>query len=154
MEIDQAALAEMVADRIVDDYNFKALVHEQFSKKMDKQVSDAVQSIGKELIDGAMGKLRASVAELKLRRTNNWGEPNGEAISLPQWCEEQIIQKTKSNGGMDSSELHREVRSAASALVVKHVDALLKEHTAAIRDFISKQIAETLLEKQKVLARS
>lgn len=146
MELNPDTLAELVATKMAGDYDFKHVVGESLrsmaEKAIDAEIKASAGAIFKEACDAAFANWR----DIKLNRTNQWGEPKGEAITLLAWCEEQIIQKSQVQYD-GKSYLSEEAAKVVRALVEKTVGDLLKANKAGIEEIVSKMLADKLVKR-------
>lgn len=146
MELNQETLAELVATKMAGDYDFKEVVGESLrsmaEKAIDAEIKAGAAAIFKDACDAAFANWR----DIKLPRTNQWGEPQGAPVSLLSWCEDQIIVKSQQGYG-GKSQLAESAQKVVRDMVERTVSDLLKANKSAIEELVSKMLADKLLKR-------
>ena len=146
MELNQEVLTELVATKMADEYDIRALVGDRIQNLIDKRISSAIAEHANKMISEATERAFANWREIKLHRTNNWGEAQGEAVSLPEWCEQQILRRSTPDYG-GKSPISQDASKIVCERVTKVVDELLKVNRAALNEMVNQTLAAEIAKR-------
>ena len=88
--LDKAALSEMVAQRLLHDYDFKDMVWNRIDEKINAAIKAALGGDVQTTIKQATDKAIEDLKSIRLQKTNNWGEPFGQSVSIAEYVEEEV----------------------------------------------------------------
>jgi len=146
MEINQDTLSELVATKLASDGRFLDRVEERLDAEVTSRIKSAVEGAAERIISDAVTSAFQNWRDIKIHRTNNWGEPNGPAVSLPQWCEEQIISRADNRYGGKSS-ISEAAQKIVRERVTDAVNAILKENKAVLDNMVTATLTAELAKR-------
>lgn len=71
--LDKAALSEMVAQRLLHDYDFKDMIWNRIDEKINAAIKAALGGDVQATIKQATDKAIEDLKSIRLQKTNNWG---------------------------------------------------------------------------------
>lgn len=143
VELTKDEILAAVADRFIKEHAGFEFVHaleEQVQTQVNKLVTSKLDEIGRALIDKAVENMTENWRTLKLRRTNNWGEPQGEQVTLPTWIEDQLTARDVF-AGKDSI---RKLRDSIENIVRSEAKALVNELKPQMSAIVTKSLADAV----------
>lgn len=145
MNLDQEVLAEFVANRVLTDYDFTQMVRDKVAAKIDKAVNTALNDGILAMVGTAVDKVISEWRDLRVQRTNTWGEPSGAKISIPEFCEEALSAVIKDRH--DGSSFSKKATAVVEEEVRNETKAILAKNREQFETMIAQMLAGQLASK-------
>jgi hypothetical protein len=144
MELNQDTLAELVATKLAKEYDFTDRIESRVRDHIDKLIDGQIKAATEKMISDALARVMENWQELKLRRTNNWGDPEGDPISLPQWVENYIFSRMSTTQNWQNREFSNDLKEAIKKAVLAHAGTLIADSQKQFIDAVNGAMANGL----------